>query len=129
MVVQPRPQPSLGSRSCCLRVRAPQCQRLAPLGLLTSNSSSRRWQWSTLYRLSPHPPPHHPHPPPLPGLWSKQVLQLSHPRNKGRLQAATITTFLWTLRWTTLMVKPKSDTPSFLPQYHYTMLMQMFMFC
>lgn len=88
----------------------PQCQRLAPLGLLTSNSSSQRWLWSTLYHR-PHPPHPHPHPHPLPGLWSTQVLQLLHPHKEGRLQAATNTTYLWTLRWTTLMVKPSSDTP------------------
>lgn len=86
----------------------PQHQRLAPLGLRPSNSSSQRWLWSTPYHR-PHPP-RHPHPHPLPGFWSTQVLQLLHPHKDGRLQAATNTACLWTLRWTILMVKPPSDT-------------------
>lgn len=104
VVAVPRPQLSHESRSCCLRVRMQQCQRLAPPGLPTSNSSSQRWLWSTPYRC-PLPPHRHPHPHPPPGFWSTQELQLLHTHKEGRLRAATNTIYLWNLRWTTLMVQ------------------------
>lgn len=81
-----------------------QRQRLAPLGLLpsSSSSSSLRWLWSI--------PSHRLHPLhlllPLPGLWSMQVLQQAPLHHKeGRLEEATTIACLWTLRWITLMVK------------------------
>lgn len=98
-----RPQRSLESRLCCWRVSTPQRQRLAPQGLLTSNSSNWSQPWST-----PHPrPPPHLHLPLLPGLWSMQVLQ-HLPHTEYRLEAATNTTCLWNLSWTTLTVRPPS---------------------
>lgn len=112
MVAAPRLRLSHESRSCCPRVRMQQCQKLAPPGLPTSNRSSQRWLWSIPYHcpLPPHRHPHpHPHPPP--GFWSTQELQLLHTHREGRLRAATNTIYLWTLRWTTLMVKTSPHSP------------------
>lgn len=113
-VVVPRLQLSPGSRSCCLRVRMQQCQRLAPPGPPTSNSSSQRWLWSIPYHCPLPLPPHRhprPRPHPPPGCWSTQELQLLHTHKEGRLRAATNTIYLWTLRWTTLMVKTSPHLP------------------
>ena len=115
--MEPQLQPSalsLESKSCYLRVSTPQRQRLAPLGLHPSSSNIQRWLWSTLYRHPhlPHPPHPRPHPPP--GLWRTQVLRLLHPHKDGRLQAAINTACLWTLKWTTLMVKPPYTVLSYL---------------